>query len=51
LDETITQLCTIMPPVEAALFPLSQRQKRRFDNRPVISGLPPTSDMSLHPTK
>jgi len=26
-------------------------QSRRFDNRPVTSGLPPTSDMSLHPTK
>src|SRR5229473_2610146 len=24
-------------------------QKRRFDNRPVTSGLSPTSDMSLHP--
>jgi hypothetical protein len=26
-------------------------QKRRFDNLPVTSGLPPTSDMSLHRTE
>jgi hypothetical protein len=28
-----------------------QGQKHRFDGRLVTSGLPPTSDMSLHRTK
>jgi hypothetical protein len=47
-DKTIEK--TILRAFRARTFSRSQGHSRRFDSRPVTSGLPSTSDISLHRT-